>query len=119
MSRHAVHREAKVYLMCMQLLYVPGFILVVPNIRHRRLRPELHLANCPPISQEGEDVVRIGVGDLVVLVPWPFEELQMMQQTSRPDVDSAVPLIVLVPRLAFFGPYTGLLELSACIPGLV
>lgn len=90
------------------LLYIPSLILVVPNIWYRRLCTQLHLADRPAVSQESKDVVRIDVRQFIMLIPWPKKELQVVQKTARPDVYSAVTLVVLVPGFAFFRPYTGL-----------
>lgn len=69
------------------LLDIPRLILIVPYVRHRRVRPVLDLTYRSSISQECPDVVRISIGDLIVLIPRMPHEFQMMQQTAGPNVD--------------------------------
>lgn len=94
------------------LLYIPRRVLIIPNIWHWRFSSQPHLADCLPISKECPYIVGILVGDLVMLVPWSLEEFQVMEQTARPDVHTAVAFVVLVPRFAVFCPNALLLQFS-------
>lgn len=89
---------------CLHLFNIPSLILVVPNIRHRRVRTILHLRNRLSIPQKREHIIRVLVLDFKMLVPRPLQEFQMMQHTARPDVDSAIRGILFVPGLAILSP---------------
>lgn len=64
----------------------------------------LHLRDRTTVAEKSEHVVGIFVVDLVVLVPRPLQELQMVQQAARPNVNAAVDRVVLVPRPTWLGP---------------
>lgn len=72
------------------LLDIPLLRLIVPNIRHRRLRPQLHLTDRLAVAEEVEDVVRVDVRELVVFVARAFEVFEVVEETAGPDVDAAV-----------------------------
>ena len=79
-----------------KLFNIPNFILIVPNVRHRHiLQTVLGLRNGETIPQKRPDIARVLVLDIVMLVPWMLHKLQVVVETSRPDVDSSVRFVIL------------------------
>jgi hypothetical protein len=122
--------ECSSIMMPYHLFYIPLLVLVVPNIRNGRFRAKLDLRDRLTTAEEVEDVIWVRVGDLVVLVAWTLEVLEVVEEAAGPDVDSSVsaerceyglkvsmagkvlPLVVLVPGFAVFRPDALLLTLS-------
>ena len=85
----------------------PWLVVIIPDIRCQiDLAPILliHLQLRPSVTKESPRVLIIDVLHIVVFEPWRPQRLQMMQQTSGPEVHAAIDFILLVPGATVFGP---------------
>ena len=57
------------------LLYIPGEVFIISNIRYWRFSTHPDLTNRLAVSKERPDVIGVGVGDFVMLISRPLEEL--------------------------------------------